>query len=210
VQHQARDRGQQRGTDRSAATAQVEDHVARAHQPGGLGDEQGCALPGHEYTRVDGDPQAAEVRPAEQLLERHAGDPGGDEPFELTGRSRRRHEQGRFVLGEHTTGSAQPGDQVAVGARAGGARVIRARAGGHRRSVGHGCGYRAGMPAPARRRAYFWLMGACVVLILLAWNVVRLWSTAAAVAMSVVAALIPPVAAIVGNWGEPRGPDDHD
>ena len=66
------------------------------------------------------------------------------------------------------------------------------------------------MPARARRHAYFWLMGACVVLILLAWNVVRLWSTTAAVAMSVVAALIPPVAAIVGNWGEPRGPDDHD
>lgn len=66
------------------------------------------------------------------------------------------------------------------------------------------------MPAPTRRKAYFWLMGTCLVLILLAWNVVRLWSTAAAVAMSVVAALIPPVAAIVGNWGEPRGPDDHD
>ena len=66
------------------------------------------------------------------------------------------------------------------------------------------------MPSPSRRRTYFWLMGGCVVLILLAWNVVRLWSTTAAVAMSVVAALIPPAAAIVGNWGEPRGPDDHD
>ena len=66
------------------------------------------------------------------------------------------------------------------------------------------------MPSSSRRRAYFWLMGSCLVLILLAWNVVRLWSTAAAVGMSVVAALIPPVAAIVGNWGEPRGPDDHD
>jgi hypothetical protein len=44
-------------------------------------------------------------------------------------------------------------------------------------------------------------MGVCVVLILLAWNVVRFWSTDAAVAMSVVAAVIPPVAAIVANWG---------
>jgi hypothetical protein len=44
-------------------------------------------------------------------------------------------------------------------------------------------------------------MGGCVVLILLAWNVVRFWSTTAAVAMSVVAAVIPPVAAIVGNLG---------
>jgi hypothetical protein len=52
-----------------------------------------------------------------------------------------------------------------------------------------------------RHRAYFWLMGTCVVLILLAWNVVRLWSTTAAIVMSVVAALIPPVAAFVGNQG---------
>lgn len=44
-------------------------------------------------------------------------------------------------------------------------------------------------------------MGSCVVLILLAWNVVRLWSTTAAIVMSVVAALIPPVAAFVGNQG---------
>ena len=53
-----------------------------------------------------------------------------------------------------------------------------------------------------RKKAYFWLMGTCLVLILLAWNVVRLWSTTAAVVMSVVAALIPPIAVIVGNWGQ--------
>jgi hypothetical protein len=52
-----------------------------------------------------------------------------------------------------------------------------------------------------RHRAYFALMGTCLLLIVLAWNVVRLWSTTAAVAMSVVAALIPPVAAFVGNQG---------
>ena len=53
-----------------------------------------------------------------------------------------------------------------------------------------------------RQRWYFALMGLCVVLILLAWNLVRLWSTTAAVAMSVVAALLPPIAALVANWGE--------
>jgi len=53
----------------------------------------------------------------------------------------------------------------------------------------------------SRRRAYFALMGGCLLLIVLAWNVVRLWSTTAAVAMSIVAALIPPVAAMVGNLG---------
>ena len=52
-----------------------------------------------------------------------------------------------------------------------------------------------------RKRTYFWLMGTCIALILLAWNVVRLWSTTAAVAMSVVAAVIPPVAVILGNRG---------
>jgi Protein of unknown function (DUF3099) len=58
-----------------------------------------------------------------------------------------------------------------------------------------------GEPSARRKRAYFWLMGTCVVLILLAWNVVRLWSVPAAVAMSIVAAVIPPVAAVVANWG---------
>ena len=55
-----------------------------------------------------------------------------------------------------------------------------------------------------RRRWYFALMGVCVVLILLAWNLVRLWSPAAAVVMSVVAAVLPPIAVIIGNWGEDR------
>jgi Ca2+/Na+ antiporter len=52
-----------------------------------------------------------------------------------------------------------------------------------------------------RKKAYFLLMGTCLVLIVLAWNVVRFWSTTAAVVMSVVAAVIPPIAVIVGNWG---------
>jgi hypothetical protein len=57
------------------------------------------------------------------------------------------------------------------------------------------------MRRTTRKRAYFTLMGTCLVLIVLAWNVVRLWSTTAAVVMSVVAALIPPVAVFVGNLG---------
>jgi hypothetical protein len=58
-----------------------------------------------------------------------------------------------------------------------------------------------GEPPRPRKRLYFWLMGTCVVLILLAWNVVRFWSVPVAIAMSVVAAGIPPTAAIVANWG---------
>jgi hypothetical protein len=47
-------------------------------------------------------------------------------------------------------------------------------------------------------------MGACLLLILLAWNLVRLWSTTAAVAMSVVAAVLPAIAVVIANWGEDR------
>ena len=47
-------------------------------------------------------------------------------------------------------------------------------------------------------------MGVCLALILLAWNLVRLWSPAAAIAMSAVAAVIPPVAAIVANRHDDR------
>jgi hypothetical protein len=55
-----------------------------------------------------------------------------------------------------------------------------------------------------RQRWYFAVMGVCLVLILLAWNLVRLWSTTAAVAMSVVAAVLPAIAVIIANWGEDR------
>ena len=52
-----------------------------------------------------------------------------------------------------------------------------------------------------RKKSYFWLMGTCIALIVLAWNVVRLFSVPAAVAMSAVAMVIPPIAVIVGNRG---------
>ena len=55
-----------------------------------------------------------------------------------------------------------------------------------------------------RQRWYFALMGVCLLLILLAWNLVRVWSTTAAVAMSVVAAVLPPIAVVIANWGEDR------
>jgi hypothetical protein len=57
------------------------------------------------------------------------------------------------------------------------------------------------MAADNRRTAYFWLMGVCIGLIVVAWQVVRHFSTTAAILMSVVAAAIPPVAAIVANRG---------
>jgi Protein of unknown function (DUF3099) len=53
-----------------------------------------------------------------------------------------------------------------------------------------------------RKRAYFIMMGVCLVLIVLAWMVVYRYSIVAAVIMSVVALVIPPFAAIVGNAGQ--------
>jgi hypothetical protein len=55
----------------------------------------------------------------------------------------------------------------------------------------------------SRKAVYLTMMGTCVALIVLAWNVVRLFSVTAAVLMSVVAALILPTAVILANR------DDH-
>jgi len=44
-------------------------------------------------------------------------------------------------------------------------------------------------------------MGVCLLLIVLAWTLIWRYSTVAAVAMSAVALVIPPVAAIIGNAG---------
>ncbi|RZT12583.1 DUF3099 family protein [Kribbella sp. VKM Ac-2569] len=54
------------------------------------------------------------------------------------------------------------------------------------------------------RKLYILLMGSCLTLIILAWFVVRLFSIPAAVGMSAVAAVLPPVAAIVANWGHDK------
>jgi hypothetical protein len=56
-----------------------------------------------------------------------------------------------------------------------------------------------------RKRAYLILMGTCLTLFVLAWGVVRFYSTAAAVAMSAVAAVIPPIAVLVANHGQTGG-----
>jgi hypothetical protein len=48
-------------------------------------------------------------------------------------------------------------------------------------------------------RWYFVLMGVCLALIVSAWTVVRLVSVPTAIVMSAVAAVIPPVAAMIAN-----------
>lgn len=56
-------------------------------------------------------------------------------------------------------------------------------------------------PAVVRRRRYLILMAICLTLLVLAWGLVRLFSTPLAVGMSLVAMVIPPIAAIVANAG---------
>jgi 4-amino-4-deoxy-L-arabinose transferase-like glycosyltransferase len=53
-----------------------------------------------------------------------------------------------------------------------------------------------------RERLYLILMGGCVVAVVLAWTVIRLFSVTAAIVISAVCALVPPVAAIVANAGD--------
>jgi hypothetical protein len=52
-----------------------------------------------------------------------------------------------------------------------------------------------------RMRRYLAIMTTCLTLIVLAWFWVRLYSTTIAVAMSMVALVLPPIAVIVANFG---------
>ena len=58
-------------------------------------------------------------------------------------------------------------------------------------------------PVSERRRRwlYFAIMIPCLTLIVVAWSIVQFFSTTAAVIMSVVAMVLPPVAAIMANAG---------
>lgn len=55
-----------------------------------------------------------------------------------------------------------------------------------------------------RRRWYLALMGTCLGLLALAWTVVVQYSPTLAAVMTCFAAPIPPIAAIIANWGEDR------
>ena len=53
-----------------------------------------------------------------------------------------------------------------------------------------------------RIRGYFLLMGVCLTLFILSWSVILLYSVVAAVVISVVAMVIPPIAVFVANAGD--------
>jgi Family of unknown function (DUF6343)/Protein of unknown function (DUF3099) len=58
------------------------------------------------------------------------------------------------------------------------------------------------VPAATRTREYLLMMGTCLGLLLVAWVGLRLVSTTAAVVVTVIAMVIPPLAAIVANRQE--------
>jgi len=53
-----------------------------------------------------------------------------------------------------------------------------------------------------RNRGYFLLMGVCLTLFIPSWAVIRFYSLVAAVVISVVAMVIPPIAVMVANAGD--------
>ncbi len=57
---------------------------------------------------------------------------------------------------------------------------------------------------------YILIMGVCMVLIITAWTWVRFYSVLAAGIMSIVAALLPPLAAVVTNADSPIFREDED
>lgn len=56
-----------------------------------------------------------------------------------------------------------------------------------------------------RQRVYLVMMGAVVLLIVLAWTLIWRYSVTAAIVMSAVALVVPPFAAIIAN----SGPDNR-
>jgi hypothetical protein len=100
----------QRGAHRARAAAEVEDDSSWPGEGGGLADEELGATARHEDAGVQGDPQVAELRPAEDVFEWHAGGSPAHHGGEVGRRPRCGDEQLRFVLGEDTAGGPKPGD----------------------------------------------------------------------------------------------------
>ena len=119
--------GGERGAHRAGTAAQVDDHRARRGEPNSLADQELGAAAGHEDAGIHGYPQAAEVRPADDLFQRQAGCPPVHHGGELRRRGGRGDEQLRLVLGEHAPGGPQPGDDGGPGNRGRGDRHTGAR-----------------------------------------------------------------------------------
>ena len=107
----------------AATPAQLTDMVDRRasglplEQVVGWADQELGAAAGHEDAGVHGDPQAAELRPAEHVLQGLAGGPPVHHGRQVGKRGGPGHEQLRFVLGEDAAGRPKPGDHDGFGKR---------------------------------------------------------------------------------------------
>ena len=102
--------GGQGRADRARAAAQVDDHVPRPGQRRGLPDEELGTPPRHEHAGRHGDPQAAELGPAEDVLQRQASDAPVHHGVEFVRRPRRGRQQPGFIFGEDTARGPEPVD----------------------------------------------------------------------------------------------------
>lgn len=101
--------------ERAGAAAQVDNHrVVGRERDRGL-DEELASAPGDEHAGVHEDAQTAEIRPADDLLERQAGGALRDHRVQFGGRVRGVCEQPGLLFGEHASGSPQPRDDAGIG-----------------------------------------------------------------------------------------------
>jgi hypothetical protein len=100
--------------ERAGAAAQVDNHrVAGCERDRGL-DEELASAPGDEHAWVHEDAQAAEPRPADDLLERQAGGALPGHRVQFGGGARGVGEQPGLFLGEDAPGGAQPRDDAGI------------------------------------------------------------------------------------------------
>ena len=107
-------RGGQGRADRTRAAAQIDDHVTTAGQGHGLPDEELGTPPRHEDAGSDGDPQSAELGPAEDLFQRQARNALADHGVKFGRSPGGRDEQPGLVLGENAARGAKPGDDNGI------------------------------------------------------------------------------------------------
>jgi hypothetical protein len=100
-------RGGKRGADGARAAAEVEDDGVGTGEGHRLPHQELAAVAGHEDPRVDRDAQAAEVCPADHVLERQARDAPLDHGLEVGRRRRGGDQQAGLLLREDAAGGAQ-------------------------------------------------------------------------------------------------------
>ena len=116
MEFQRASQGCERCPDRSRSAAEVDNDgrrtaaVERLQEPYGLADEEFRAAAGHEDAGIDGDPQAAELCPAQDVLKREARNPPVQHGLEPLRRRGSFHEEECFFFCENAARCPEPGD----------------------------------------------------------------------------------------------------